>query len=121
VPGDLGPEPEADALVGLDAEDQGVRLELGHLVGGDGEMRRSPELEDDLRHPLGQALPGAYVERHAGPPPVVDVEPQCHERLHQAQRIDARLLAVPGHQLGRRAAPRVLAAHRDPVDVGALG
>lgn len=62
-----------------------------------------PDRDDALA--LGQAFPGAQVERDAGPSPVVDTALQCDERLGLRFGRDARLIAVadvlPAHHVVR--------------------
>ena len=76
---------------------------LGADVGPLGEHRQRWLLERDRDDPraLGELLAGAQVERHAGPAPVVDLDPQRHEGLGVGVVGDLLLAAVAG----------VLAAH----------
>jgi hypothetical protein len=61
----LGTEPQGDALVWLDPQDQGVCLLSLHLRCADRQMWRPLELEDHLGHPGRQALAAADVERES--------------------------------------------------------
>ena len=56
-----------------------VRADTG--VRGEHALRRLAEHDRDDARALGHPLPGAQVERHAGPAPVVDLAPQRDERL----------------------------------------
>ena len=66
---------------------------------------RALELDRDLRHPLRQPLARAEVERHVGPPPVVDLQPHRRERLGRRRR------ARPS---ARRGSPAPTAPASDP-------
>ena len=71
-PGTFDAEPDRDALVRLDPDDQGVLAEFLGVGGGERQVRRALEEHRDLRHPARQPLAGAQVERHSGPAPGVD-------------------------------------------------
>ncbi len=90
-PGHLGREAEQDALVGLDAHRQQVRLRGAGRV-PEQHQRRLLELDRDLRGAPGQALADPQVEGHVRPAPVLDLEPERHERLHRRGRRYLRLL-----------------------------
>src|SRR5205085_1501665 len=76
LPRHLGAEAEGDPLVGLHPQDEGVGVETLGLVGGEGQMGDPVELHGHLRHPLGEVLAGADIDRDPRPAPVVD--PQAH-------------------------------------------
>ena len=84
-------------VVGAVRADAGARREHA--------LRRLAERDRDDARALGHALAGAQVERHAGPPPVVDLAPQRDERLGVGVRADAGLVEVavvlPAHHLRR--------------------
>src|SRR5438128_1725549 len=65
---DLGAEAQGDALVGLDAQDEGVRRQPGGLALLERQVRWAVELHRNLGDALRQALARAHVDRHAGPP-----------------------------------------------------
>src|SRR5919201_4517021 len=54
----LGAETQGDALLGLDAERDRVRLQVAGRLAAEGEMRWPLDLDADLRHPLGQPFAG---------------------------------------------------------------
>ena len=117
---DLGAEPQAEPLVGRDAHDERVRLQVGSGAGEQWQLRWPVELHGDLGDAGGQPLAGADVHRDAVPAPVVDVQAQRDERLGGTERVHARLLAVPGHEVLAGAAPGVLAADGVGGDVRLL-
>ena len=92
--GHLGAEAHRDALVGLDADDQGVLAEL--LGVGDRERQVRGPLEDhgDLGDPAAEALAGTQVERHARPAPGVDLELDRGVGVGRGGGRDAVLLQV---------------------------
>jgi hypothetical protein len=70
--GDLGLEAKMVALIGLDAEGYAVGARLDVLR--EKQQRHPLELQDNLRNPSRQVLPGPEVEGYPLPAPVVDVE-----------------------------------------------
>ena len=58
------------------------------------QVRRLLEQDRDLGDPARQPLAGAQVERHAGPAPVLDAQPDRHVRLGGGVRRDVLLLEV---------------------------
>src|SRR5262249_46961638 len=52
------------------------------------------EANDDLGRTHGKRLPGAYEDRHAGPAPAVDPEPDRDERLRVRSGLDSLDLPV---------------------------
>ena len=71
---------------------------LGAGVGAGREHRERRLLERDRDDPgpLGELLPGAQVERHPRPAPVVDLDLERHERLGVGVVGGVRMLAVAG-------------------------
>ena len=112
----LRPEAEQDALVGLDADRQEVRLRVGRRP-GEQAMRHLAELDRDLGRPLGHPLAGPQVERHAGPAPVVDLEPSGDEGLRFGLFVHLGLRAVGRHGIPGHPPCPVLAPHDVSVDV----
>jgi len=53
-------------------------------------------LNDDFSGALSEALAGAEIEGHAGPAPVVDLQPECNEGFRVGIRGDVLLLAITG-------------------------
>ena len=74
--GGLGLELQVDALVGLDADRQGVGRDVAAGALGEDQVRRAAELDQDLGLLAAEGLPGAQVEGHALPAPVVYVQAQ---------------------------------------------
>src|SRR6185437_12189717 len=71
----LRAELQRDALVRLHPDHHLVLPELLGVGVAEWQVRRLLEHHRDLGHPAGQPLAGAQVERHAGPAPGVDAEP----------------------------------------------
>ena len=75
-------------------------------AGWKGQERHPLVSNRDLGHPTLQPLPGADVERHARPPPVVDLEAKGEKGLRRAPSVDAVLVAIGvtrhGHGRARR-------------------
>src|SRR5437773_11725414 len=109
--GDLRPEPERDAFVGLYAQDEGVWFEASKGFAREELVRRYAELDRDLGRLFRQSLSGAQVERNTFPAPVVDPELQSDVGLGPGVGRDARLLAVArrGHAFDEAAG--VLPSH----------
>ena len=78
-------------------------------------MRRAAEADRDLAHALRQPLAGAQIERHAGPAPVVDLEPHGDVGLRRRVGLDALFLPVARDGLALDVAGAVLRAQRDLV------
>ena len=83
------------------------------------ELWNALEPDDDLRRGRGQRLPGTHEDRDAGPPPVLDLEPESDERLRVGVRphaldvlvapvltADARAGSPPASRGTRRASSR---------------
>ena len=60
-------------------------------------QRRLAELDRDFGRALGQPLAGAEVERHAGPAPAVELQPQRDVGFGRRRRADAFFLAIARH------------------------
>ena len=105
---------ELGAGLGLDADDQLVGV--GDHPPADPEPRRALEDDPDLGRLDRHRLAGADEERHAGPAPVVDLEPQGDEGLGLRVGRDALDLAVAA-VLAADVAARVGRGHR-PEEVG---
>src|SRR5690606_2227395 len=71
-------EPQAHALVWLQAQHQLVRRAGAHAKD---RHRRIFELHHYLRAPCTHALSSAQIERHTSPTPIVDFSLDCYERL----------------------------------------
>ena len=101
----LEQEPDAGAGVGSDPELHMVVVPHRPDAVGQHDRRRFPEPHVHLGGRDGQALAGSHEERHAGPPPVVDLQTEGHEGLRLGLRVDAldRAVAVvlTAHVLGR--------------------
>ena len=98
----LGAEAQRDALVGLDAQHEHVRLELLGRRVGERQVRHALELDRDLGDALRQPLARAQVERRAGPAPVVDAQARGDVGLGLGVGRDALLLAVARAPARRR-------------------
>ena len=79
--------------------------------------RRPAELDGDLGGALGQPLAGPQEERHAGPPPGVQLQPHGDVGLGRRVGRDALLLKVAGDLLALDRAGRVLGPHDVAIDV----
>jgi hypothetical protein len=66
VAGHLRPEPQGDALVGLDVQDQRVRFQTAGLPGADRQVRRPLELQHHLGDALGQTGPCVLLRYRSG-------------------------------------------------------
>ncbi len=106
----LRAEPERDALVGLDPDDDGVLAEpaRGGLL--ERQVRGPLEHHRDLGHAAAEPLACAQVERHARPAAGVDVEADGGEGLGTGVGRDAVLLQEPLHLAAALPAGRVLPA-----------
>ena len=79
------------------------RLEAGE--------HRAAEVDDDVSGAGGQTLPGAQIEGHPLPAPVVDVQPDGHEGLRARVVGDALLLSVAGDMFSVDRTAGVLPEH----------
>jgi hypothetical protein len=77
--GGLGHEAQLRAGLGLEPKHELVGL--GNHPAADAEAGWTLEHDADPRHARRHRLARPDVERHAGPAPVLDVEPQCGERF----------------------------------------
>src|SRR5581483_11121069 len=68
--------------------------EVVRLAGAELRERRPAERHEDLRRRRGEALAGADEERHAVPPPRIDVEADRRVGLDRRLGTDALLLPV---------------------------
>ncbi len=75
-PGDLRPDRDRHALVGLDREDDLVGLHADRPRALERQVGHRLERDGDLGQLARQALAGAQVERHPRPAPVGHLEPQ---------------------------------------------
>src|SRR5690348_13883802 len=114
----LRAEPDRDALVRLDPDHQRVLAEFLGVGGGERQVRRALEDQRDLRHPPRQPLACPQVERHPGPAPGVDAEPQRRIGLGTGVRGNAVLLEETAHLAAALPAGRVLPARGALGDVG---
>src|SRR5690625_5224842 len=85
-PRDLRPEPQSDALIGLDSHDEGVLPELLDRGGLERQMWCSLEHHGHLRDAAAESFPGAKVERHVRPTARLDIETDCGVRLRCRRR-----------------------------------
>src|SRR5690554_3952909 len=69
---------------------------------------RRLEVNDDLGKLLGQALAGADIKRHPGPPPVIDFSFQRHKGFGGTAFVGTFLFQIPGNRLANARAGRVL-------------
>ena len=95
-----------------DPQDELVRLGPRRVLRDEAEPRRRVEDDAHLGHGHGERLAGTDEERHAGPAPVVDLEPQRAERLRLRVRrdaVDVEVAAVLAADVLRR----VRLGHRD--------
>src|ERR1700687_1923755 len=72
--GNFCAEAERDAFVGLDVDDQAIRLQIFNRGVAEENERSATELNDDFGGAPLEALAGAEIERHAGPAPVVNLQ-----------------------------------------------
>src|SRR3954453_10265577 len=96
--GTLRVQRERDALVGLDPDRKVVALGERHVLGlrtAEHVVRDLAELQRDLALLGRERLARPQVERHARPPPVVDVPLDRTERLGRRLVRAALLLPVP--------------------------
>src|SRR5258708_10062615 len=67
-----------------------------------------------------QALASAHIERHAGPPPIVDVELESHISLSSGIQCNVRLVPVSRNFLSEHDPAAILASYyvlrRDGMD-----
>src|SRR5690349_14614207 len=108
--GDLGAEPDRDALVRLHPDHQCVLAELGGVGGAERQVRGALEQQRYLGHPLRQPLAGAQVERDASPPPGDHAQLQRGVGLGVRVGGDPVFLQVAGNLDAALPAGRVLAA-----------
>ena len=92
----LGQHLQADRFLGLQCDDQAVRVGGIGLAGEDRE-RQVGELDDDLGAPGLQPLAGAQEDGHARPARVVDAGAQRHEGFGRAASGHVGLLPVARH------------------------
>src|SRR5262249_35639931 len=71
---------QADVLLGLYPNDELVRLGEAALALED-RMGHLPQLDEDFRLAVRQSFASSEIERHAPPPPIVDVSLQGDEGL----------------------------------------
>ena len=74
-------------------------------------MRHRAKLDGDFRSLLGQPFARAQVERDVLPAPIVEVQPQCCERLGLRVGRHAGFLAVAGYPCAGDVAGAILSAH----------
>ena len=113
----LGLDLELDPLVGLDVQDEPIRIDVAHRRPIEEDQRRPPELEHDLRAAAGQPLPGPQIERHAGPAPVLHEQLQRRVRLGRRGRRDLGLPTIGPDWPALDLALAVLAADRPVEDL----
>lgn len=75
-PGVFGLKAQHDTFVRMDRHRQTGRLPIESGLSGKQLMRHAAELDDNFRSLPGKPLPGAEVERHALPAPVVEEQPE---------------------------------------------
>src|SRR6201998_1470370 len=103
----LGTKRNRDTLVGLNVQDQAVRV---RFAAAENDVGSALELNDDFGGALGEALAGAEIKRDIGPAPVVD-EKFCGDESFRARlRADVLFLAIAGDRLAGDGSLRVLAA-----------
>ena len=108
--GHLHPEPQQDALVGLDAQDELIAHVFHAAATGEDAVRIGPEVYHHLRHARRQTFTRTDVERHAAPAPIVDVALHSHECLRLRLWCHAFLLAIGPEWLATPHGTRVLPA-----------
>src|SRR5271165_1654003 len=106
----LRAEPDRDPLVRLDPDHQRVLAEFLGVGGRERQVRRALEDQRDFRNAARQPLARTQVERHSGPAPGVDAEPQRGVRLGPGIGRDAVLLQEAAHLASALPARRVLPA-----------
>jgi hypothetical protein len=93
---DLRVDFEREPFVRLNADGQHVGRERIGRVGVEQDRRHVFQLHRNLAGTLGQLLPGAEEERHARPSPVVDEDPERHERFSARVRLDTGFFEIAG-------------------------
>src|SRR5258708_77018 len=107
----FGAEAERDAFVGLDVNDQAIRLQVFYSGVAKKNERSAAEMNDYFSGAPLEALSGAQVEGHAGPAPVVDLQLHGHERFRVGVPRDVGLAAIAVHGRAIDGAGTVLAAN----------
>src|SRR6185437_5641640 len=104
-------EPQCNAVIGLDPNDQDVRPHTAS-VAAEHQIRRRSELECDLGATSRHALARPKVKWDSLPAPVVDEETQGSVCRCDRPWIDIRLLAISRHPLSIDRAGTVLRPNR---------
>src|SRR5690606_32352076 len=110
-PGDLRPEMQSDPFVRLDVYLDPVGFEMADR--GLAEKREGGllKLDNDGRVLRRHSLAGPQVERHPGPPPVVDRKFQSGKRLGPGIFRDLFFFAISLRRFAVELARAVLSAH----------
>ncbi len=106
---------QLDRFLRLQLDDQPVAI-VTRPARNDRE-RQVGEVDHNLRLFLLQALARTQEERHVRPAPVVDMRPDCHERLGTALRRHVVLFQISLDRLAADRARTVLATHGIAGDI----